>query len=313
MNRRSFAALGLSGIIATSDWTRRNPTPIVAVDEKSPFRFCLNTSTIRGQNLSILEEVKIAAEAGYSGIEPWIGKIRKFVDQGGNIRNLKSQIADLGLTIESAIGFANWIVDDDTAREKALVVARKDMELVAELGGKRIAAPPAGGKGEVDLDSAADRYRRLLELGAEVGVVPQLELWGHSQAINRLGELFYIASETGREDACLLPDVYHIYKGGSDFRGLKMFNGGQMHVFHLNDYPADLARDKINDSDRVYPGDGVAPMSFILKTLFETGFRGALSLELFNRDLWEQDPLEVAKTGLAKMKACVTNAELDTL
>ena len=30
-----------------------------------------------------------------------------------------------------------------------------------------------------------------------------------------------------------------------------------------------------------------------------------LSLELFNRKLWSQDPLTVAKTGLKKMKAVI--------
>ena len=35
------------------------------------------------------------------------------------------------------------------------------------------------------------------------------------------------------------------------------------------------------------------------------GFAGVLSLELFNRDYWQQDPLNVALTGLAKMKAVV--------
>jgi hypothetical protein len=35
------------------------------------------------------------------------------------------------------------------------------------------------------------------------------------------------------------------------------------------------------------------------------GGEKVLSLELFNRTYWEQDPLEVAKTGLAKMKAAV--------
>jgi hypothetical protein len=32
-------------------------------------------------------------------------------------------------------------------------------------------------------------------------------------------------------------------------------------------------------------------------------------LELFNRDYWKQDALEVAKTGLSKMKACVAAAQ----
>ena len=222
--------------------------------------------------------------------------------------DLRKLIEDSNLTIESAIGFANWIVDDEAKRNEGLANARHDMELIKELGGTRIAAPPAGTKDPVDLQQAAARYRALLDIGTEVGVVPQLELWGHSQPINRLGELVFIAAEASHQDACLLPDVYHIYKGGSEFEGLSLINGASMHCFHMNDYPGEPSREKITDADRVYPGDGVAPLDFILQTLFESGFRGALSLELFNRKLWQQDPLEVAKTGMAKMKSAVESA-----
>ena len=67
-------------------------------------------------------------------------------------------------------------------------------------------------------------------------------------------------------------------------------------------------RASIKDADRVYPGDGVAPLASILKDLFLTGFSGTLSLELFNPEYWKQDPLEVARTGLAKMKQSVAKA-----
>jgi sugar phosphate isomerase/epimerase len=39
--------------------------------------------------------------------------------------------------------------------------------------------------------------------------------------------------------------------------------------------------------------------------LAQIGFHGWLSLELFREDLWARDPLEVAQTGLEKMRAVV--------
>ena len=145
----------------------------------------------------------------------------------------------------------------------------------------------------------------LLELGREMEVTPQLELWGSSATIHRLGELLLVAIESGHADACLLPDVYHIYKGGSDFGGLRLMNGERIHVFHMNDYPAAPPRETIRDEHRVYPGDGVAPLGQILRDLYAVGFRGALSLELFNRDYWRRDALTVARTGLEKMRTAV--------
>jgi len=52
----------------------------------------------------------------------------------------------------------------------------------------------------------------------------------------------------------------------------------------------------------------VAPLPSILRDLYATGFRGALSLELFNRSYWEQDALTIARTGLEKTRAVVQKA-----
>ena len=37
----------------------------------------------------------------------------------------------------------------------------------------------------------------------------------------------------------------------------------------------------------------------------DAGYTGVISLELFNPNYWEQDPAEVARTGLEKMQATV--------
>ncbi len=212
--------------------------------------------------------------------------------------------------MESSIGFATWIVDDDSQRAEGLETTKRDMQLLLEIGGTRLAAPPAGATNQADLNflAAAERYRKLLEIGEEIGVVPELELWGFSKSISRLSELMFVAIESGHPSACILPDVYHIYKGGSDFNGFRLIGGPAIHAFHMNDYPANPPRETIGDENRVYPGDGIAPLGDLLRTLRSTGCHCVLSLELFNREYWKQDPAEVAKSGLAKMRAAVDSA-----
>jgi sugar phosphate isomerase/epimerase len=275
-----------------------------------PFRFCLNTSTIREQKLGIVAEVELCAKLGYDGIEPWIRELDDYVKQGGSLSDLKHRIADAGLTVESAIGFAAFLHENDAERQKGLDEAKRSMDLVRQIGGTRIAAPPVGVTDKTGLDplALAARYRSLCELGQQMGVLPQLELWGFSKSLSRLGEVAFTGVEAGHPAACYLLDVYHIYKGGSDFEGLSLFPGARMHCFHINDYPADPPRATIADRHRVYPGDGVAPLKQILRTLNDIGFRGALSLELFNPDYWKQDAELVARTGLEKMRAAVTQA-----
>jgi 2-keto-myo-inositol isomerase len=274
------------------------------------FRFSLNLATLRGQKLGIVKEIEVAAKAGYDGIEPWVDTLQEDTKGGGSLVDLKNRIRDSGLTVEGAIGFPEWIVDDDARREKGLERARREMELVAQIGGKRFAAPPAGATDlpKLELAKAADRYRVLLGIGEQLGLVPELELWGFSKNLNRLGDCVAVAMETGRRDACVLIDVFHLYKGGSDFRGLYLLGATTVQVMHLNDYPADPPREKIDDSYRDYPGEGTAPLVEMLTALRATGGDKVLSLELFNRKYWSQDPLAVAQTGLAKMKAVAEKA-----
>jgi sugar phosphate isomerase/epimerase len=273
------------------------------------FTYCLNTSTISGQKLDLVEVVEIAARAGYQAIEPWVSEIDAYLKKGGNLRDLGQRIRDRGLAVESAVDFFEWIVDDAKRRKQALENARRSMDWVQQIGGRRIAAPPAGAIKEADLDllKAAQRYRALLELGDKMGVVPQVEVWGFSKCLNRLGEAALVAMESGHPKACILPDVYHLYKGGSHPAGLRLLGPAAVQVFHFNDYP-DQPRASITDAQRVYPGDGVAPLKEILRDLGHIGFAGVLSLELFNRDYWKQEALSVAKTGLEKMRSVVQNS-----
>ena len=268
------------------------------------FRYCLNTSTINGGEVPLREQLAIAAEAGYDAVELWLRDVTKYLEQGGKLTDLAKEISDLGLGLDSAIAFGNWIADDPQQRASGLEQCRRDMEMVRDLGGQRIAAPPVGATGEpkLNLDAAAERYRRLLEIGAECEVAPQVELWGFSLNLASLAEVLYVATAANHPNACLLLDIYHMYKGGSDFTNIGFVPGSKLHCLHMNDYPDMPVRAEINDAARVYPGDGVAPIGDILKSLVANGFAGTLSLELFNRDYWKLPPQEVAKIGLEKMK-----------
>lgn len=281
-------------------------------DDALPVRFALNMSTIRGQRLSVAEQIEVAAKAGYDSIEPWIRDLQNHAQQGGSLADLKKLIGDSGLQVDSAIGFANWIVDDDDARAAGLKQAREEMELVKAIGGTHVAAPPVGlhksDSTSPPLAVIAERYRALLEVGAEVGVVPQLELWGFSPTLSKLSELVYVATAAGHPDACVLPDFYHIYKGDNEFESLGMIEASRMHCFHINDYPDQPPRESISDKHRVFPGDGVCPLPKIIRQLLDHGFNGTFSLELFNPEYWQRDATEVATEGLSKSRRVVMEA-----
>jgi 2-keto-myo-inositol isomerase len=310
LSRRS--ALGRTGVLLGAAAFGSNfigaaaqgSEPTSKTDSK-PFLFCLNTATIRGQKLGIVKEIEVAAKAGYDAIEPWVDSVEQFTKAGGSLSDLRKRISDLGLTVEGAIGFPEWIVDDDARRARGMEQAKREMDLVAQIGAKRFASPPAGATDlpKLDLLKAAERYLALLEAGQNSGLVPELELWGFSKNLNHLGECVAVAMETGHPNACVLADVFHLHKGGSKIESLRLLGPTAIQVLHMNDFPADPPREKIDDSYRVFPGDGTAPLPELLKLLHQTGGQKILSLELFNRKYWDQPAEEVAATGLSKMKA----------
>jgi sugar phosphate isomerase/epimerase len=217
------------------------------------------------------------------------------------------------LSVESAIGFFEWAVDDEGRRKKAFDQAKRDMETVRAVGGLRLAAPPVGATDRPVSDPRAlcDRYRALLELGDEFGVVPQAEVWGFSKTLGRLGEAADVAIGADHPKACVLPDVFHLYKGGSRFEGIRLLNGQALHVFHMNDYPANPPREKATDADRIYPGDGQAPFDRIFHVLRAIGYRGVLSIELFNRTYYRLDAEVVLRTGLDKLRSLVRKSHTE--
>jgi 2-keto-myo-inositol isomerase len=86
---------------------------------------------------------------------------------------------------------------------------------------------------------------------------------------------------------------------------IAMLDESQIAVSHFNDAPAVPPREQQHDPDRVFPGDGHLDLQRYVRLLRATGYRRWLSLELFREELWQADPLDVARQGLAKMRAVV--------
>jgi sugar phosphate isomerase/epimerase len=52
-------------------------------------------------------------------------------------------------------------------------------------------------------------------------------------------------------------------------------------------------------------GDGIADLPRVIANLRAIKYHGPLSVELFNRRLWAEDPFSVAQRGLARIRGLV--------
>ena len=265
------------------------------------FTYCLNTSTIRPTPL--MEKVRLAGRAGYQALEPWNDEVDDYLRDGGSLAELKSALSDAGLRVVSVIALKDWITTEGQAYARALEDCRLRMEQAAALGSPFIVASPP--RAVVDLGRAAARYAELLRLGREVGVRPAMEFLGFVDGINTVAAAWAIATGSADPDATVVADVFHMMRGPGSIDDLRTLPGDRVAIFHINDLPADPPPRRQTDADRVMLGEGIADLPRVLAHLRAIDYRGPLSLELFNPALWEQDPGDVVRQGLDRMRALV--------
>jgi sugar phosphate isomerase/epimerase len=312
MDRRTFLRIGAGAGLLTAAAQGQVPQQEKAKKYQggsSPWPVTLNSSTIRPATLK--DKIRVAAEAGYDGIELWVNEIEKYETDGGNLKDLAAEIKDRGLFVPNVIGLWDCMPMEEEAWKKSLEATRNRMRLAAGAGSRHVAAIPAPDRPDFDLKCGADRYRALLKIGRdEFNIIVACEFVGFMKGVHRLGQGVAIALDADDPDACLVADTFHLYRGGSGFEGIRHLNGSFIAVFHWNDVPADPPREQLGDEHRIYPGDGILPLKKTLAYLREINYGGPLSLEMFNREHWSQDPKLVADTGLRKIRELIASTSV---
>ena len=269
-------------------------------------RFAMNASTLRGYKLTLLDQMKAMALSGFRGYEPWMKDIRA-AKADGTLGDVCRIARDSGVSFINGIAFGQWVNPDPKIRAAGLEETKQDMALLAEIGCPCVAASMFGmqkpGSSALSLEAIAERYAVVLDLGKEMGVRPLLEYWGHSVNLFRLEDALEVVRLTGRDDAAVLADVYHTYRGGGSFDAYRKLSAKLLPVLHMNDYPSYPCREQLKDPDRVWPGDGKAPWRKIFADLDAVGADPWLSIELFNPAYWRTYPAKTLGEGYAKLSA----------
>ncbi len=275
----------------------------------SPWPLCLDTATIRPATLE--DKIRIAAKAGFDAIEPWEGDLHQYEEQGGSLKDLGKRILDAGLFVPSVIGLWNAIPATQEEFDKSLVDSRRRMRQAAAIGAQHIQVVPQPARPwqEFDPKWAADRYRDLLEIGLnEYQINPALVFVQFLPGCSRLGQAAAIAIDAHHPHAKIIPDVFHMHIGYSGFEGLKHLRGDFLAIFQFNDAPATVSFEKLKDEHRVFPGDGILPLTDILQTLKAIDYKGCVSLELYNPEYWQRNLDDVAREGRDKTLAVIAKA-----
>jgi sugar phosphate isomerase/epimerase len=262
------------------------------------FTLCLNTSTIKPQ--PVMEKIRLTAEAGFAGVELWINDIYEYIGQGGEVSDIEKAVSDYGLIVPCAIATRQWAEATELEYPLMLDEAKRRMELAARIGSPYLVATPS--RDPCDINQISKRYRDLLEIGRKAGVKPTFEYISFFRSVNKLSQAWQIVQEADADDATLILDAFHNWNSGSTLDDLREIPADKISHYHIDDAHADKPALSQTDPDRVMLGEGQIDLAAEVALLKEKGYSGTVSLELFNQDLWAQDPAEVLKVGIDRMR-----------
>jgi len=304
-------ALAVTAAAATTSAGQDSPNPDSFAWQNgcSPWPLCLDTATIRPETLE--DKIRIAAKAGFDAIEPWDGELRDYEKNGGNLKELGRRIRDAGLFVPSVIGLWNAIPPTKEEWTSGLPGIRDRMRMASAIGAQHIQVIPQPSRPwqEFDLAWASARYRDLLVMGLEeYALNPAMVFVEFLPGAARMGQAAAIALDADHPKAKIIPDVFHMYIGHSGFSGLKHIQGSFIAIFQFNDAPAQPSTSELKDEHRVFPGDGILPLSETLRDLNTIGYKGCISLELYNPEYWKRDAMNVAVEGRDKTLKSIQSA-----
>jgi 2-keto-myo-inositol isomerase len=263
-----------------------------------PFTLCLNTSTIRPQPL--LEKIRLTAEAGFAGVELWINDVYEHIGRGGEVSDVEKAIADYGLIVPCSIALRGWGEASSLEYPIMLDEAKRRMELATRLGAPTIVCTPP--REACSVQQITDRYRQLLQIGREIGIHATFEYISFFQSVASLEQAWDVVQSVGEDDATIILDAFHSWNTNSSPDTLRAIPANRISHYHIDDADPNIPATQQTDPNRVMLGEGPIDLAGEIQILREIGYEGTVSLELFNPQLWEQDPAEVLKIGIDRMR-----------
>lgn len=238
---------------------------------------------------SLTEKLTAVSRAGFDGVEIFENDLLASPLAPEDIRD---RCADLGLSIDlyQPMRDIEALPAGDFAR--ALRRARHKFRTMRRLGADTVLVCSSLARNAVDDDAlAAEQLRQLAETAEEHGVRVAYEALAWGRYVNTYEHAWRIVEAADHPALGVCLDSFHILARRSDPGGIESIPGGKIFFLQLADAPL-MAMDVLQWSRhyRCFPGQGGFDLPGLLTHVLAAGYRGPLSLEIFNDVFRQADP-----------------------
>jgi len=270
----------------------------------------LNSTLVAGR-VAWPEFARLAARVGFQGADLALTPAMK-----EGLEPTRSLMAELNLKFPIA-GFPVEFRKDDATFRRDLESLNDAAQFLVAVGCPRMSTyiMPSSEHPKAEqrkiykerFHAAADILARShVRLGLEfLGPLHLRKLYPY-EFIWRMDEMLEFAKECGPNVGLLL-DSWHWHHAGATVKDIVAAGRENIVEVQVNDSP-NLPPEKIVDSERLMPGEGVIDLTGFFRALKEIGYQDGVSPEVFGRGLKDMPPEKGAQMGLEATRAVMRKA-----
>jgi len=265
---------------------------------------CLSLGAI-GIRMALPEAIKLAAEAGFEGLEFNIAEAADLADRHG-----VTYVRDLFAASDVRVGNWGFPVDfrHDAATYEADMVRLPGLAQIAQqLGATRCATWMLPFSDELcfadHFDQLVERLRPAAQILANHGIRLGLEFvgprtlrQGHKYSfISTMEGMLGLCGAIGTGNVGLLFDSFHWYTSHGTAQDIASLRRQDVVLVHVNDGIVGRGPDEQIDGERALPGEtGVIDLATFLKGLTAIGYDGPVVVEPFSKRVKAMEPYDAA-------------------
>jgi 2-keto-myo-inositol isomerase len=242
------------------------------------------------------------AAAGCSSVEVWLTKLETYLETH-TLNDVRYWLEKTKLSLRVASFQGGLLASQGDARREAWELFARRLKLCEELGiGMIVVAcdvpPPL-------MQQTMERVQlslvQVAQEAGKAGLRAAIEFQATSSFGNNLQTIAALVGDVGNPHLGICLDAFHWHVGSSKTEDLGYLTADNLFHVQLCDL-ADTPRELARDSDRILPGDGDLLLTQLVQHLRRINYRGCVSIELMNPQLWQIPALQLADAGMAALR-----------
>jgi 4-hydroxyphenylpyruvate dioxygenase len=244
------------------------------------------------------EFLRSSLEAGFRTVEFRSSKIEEYLNRTSH-RKLTQLLQELHMRVAGLNGleFFSLVPKDNDA----FILKRAEVQLhLCQLFGitHLILVPSMRIEGmdqESVIKRTAETTSLILDIAKKMGIRLALEIVGNPAfSLRKVDEALQVLNMINDDHLSLALDNICLYEGLNEINDLRRIPVDKIAIVHANDVRKKEERN-YGLQDRIFPGEGDLDLTEFYRILKEKNYRGPVSVELFNEEVWKMPPRAAAR------------------